>query len=73
MTTSLPNCITAWRVDGTREPGPKKGKTYSLASLSTMVSNLRSKFIKTGHQSIDCYMSSLALRKFMHLEEAGGQ
>jgi len=48
----------------------KNGKTYSLASLSTMVSNLRSKFMKTGHQSIDCYMSSLALRKFMHLEEA---
>jgi len=46
----------------------QNGKTYSLASLSTMVSNLRSKFIKTGHKSIDCYNSSLALRKFAHLE-----
>jgi len=33
-----------------------------------MVSNLRSKFIKTGHKSINCYNSSLALRKFAHLE-----
>ena len=24
MTTSLPNCITVWGVDGTRGPGPKK-------------------------------------------------
>ena len=46
----------------------KNGKTYSLASLSTMVSNLRSKFIKTGHKSIDGYNSSLALRKFAHLD-----
>ena len=46
----------------------QKGKTYSLASLSTMVSNLRSKFIKTGHTSIDCYNSLLALRKFAHLD-----
>jgi len=46
----------------------QNGKTYLLASLSTMVSNLRCKFIKTGHKSIDCYNSSLALRKFAHLE-----
>jgi len=45
----------------------KNGKAYTLASLSTMVSNLRSKFINTkpANQSIDCHMSSLALRKFM--------
>ena len=48
----------------------KNGKAYSLASLSTVVSNLRSQFMKTGHNSIDCYMSSLALRKFMGVEEA---
>jgi integrase len=48
----------------------KNGKAYTLASLSTMVSNLRSKFIntETANQSIDCHMSSLALRKFMHPE-----
>jgi len=45
----------------------KNGKAYTLASFSTLVSNLRSKFIKTGHQSIDCYNYSLALRKFAHL------
>ena len=46
----------------------KNGQAYTLASFSTIVSNLRSKFIKTGHKSIDCYNSSLALRKFAHLE-----
>ena len=45
----------------------KNGQAYTLASFSTIVSNLRSKFIKTGHTSIDCYNSSLALRKFAHL------
>jgi hypothetical protein len=48
----------------------KNGNPYTVASLSTMVSNLRSKFIKNDdhHQRIDRYMSSLALRKFTHLE-----
>jgi hypothetical protein len=46
----------------------KNGNAYTVASLSTMVSNLRSKFIKNDHQRIDRYMSSLALRKFTHLE-----
>ena len=45
----------------------QNGNAYTLASFRTMVSNLRSKFIKTGHKSIDCYNSSLALRKFAHL------
>jgi hypothetical protein len=48
----------------------KNGKAYSTASLSTKISLFKSKFIETGgHQSIDCHMSSLALRKFRDTEE----